>query len=601
MVKKKFPIPLTGLLAGAILTLAGPAGMNAQQPLQAKLAVRPLTNDEIKAYKLPDSIEVSGGLSTVGVGQPLYLELQINSAIPASDITGVTWDVIYQPPTSKAVLADSPLGSDVPIYEPSQRLVAQVAGRKMLRPDVEGAFAVMATVMTASNGSTSVAQTYIAATYVGAETCSGCHGGLLPKDIATPWSKTGHASMLKNGINGTLSSHYSGSCIECHTVGYDTNPNAVNGGFDDIAAKLNWKFPAALKDGNWDAVPDQLKTVSNIQCENCHGPGSVHITGSFEVGISVSTGSGVCSQCHAELTNHSKSAEWANSVHAVTTRDPSGPGRETCVGCHTGNGFVGRMKGSKTVNAEYSAISCQTCHDPHGMPTPDNTAHLLRVDTVTLEDGTAVKNAGMGGLCMNCHHARQNAATYATTAAASSHFGPHHGPQADMLEGANGYTYGQKLPSSAHASVVEDTCVGCHMQAVDSKNPAFTLAGGHTFRVSWKDAQGAEQPLVAACQKCHGDSITSFDFARMDYDGDGQIDGVQTEVQHLMDSLSAMLPPVGQAKSSLAIDATWTRAQLEAAYNWQFVHDDGSRGVHNAAYTVGLLKASIADLAAKRK
>jgi hypothetical protein len=60
-----------------------------------------------------------------------------------------------------------------------------------------------------------------------------------------------------------------------------------------------------------------------------------------------------------------------------------------------------------------------------------------------------------------------------------------------------------------------------------------------------------------------------------------------------------MLPPVGQAKTSLTIDSTWTQPQLEAAYNYLFVQKDGSHGVHNMAYTIGLLKASIADLKSK--
>ncbi|HEY1341835.1 MAG TPA: hypothetical protein VGF59_30190, partial [Bryobacteraceae bacterium] len=93
--------------------------------------------------------------------------------------------------------------------------------------------------------------------------------------------------------------------------------------------------------------------------------------------------------------------------------------------------------------------------------------------------------------------------------------------------------------------------------------------------------------------------LNAFDFRLFDYDGDGKIDGVQTEVQHLLDRLAALLPPAGKAKDSLAIDSTWTRAQLEAAYNWQFVKEDGSLGIHNTAYAVGLLKASIANLTAK--
>ena len=72
--------------------------------------------------------------------------------------------------------------------------------------------------------------------------------------------------------------------------------------------------------------------------------------------------------------------------------------------------------------------------------------------------------------------------------------------------------------------------------------------------------------------------------------------GAQTEVQHLLNNLALLLPPVGTAKTSLSIDSTWTQPQLEAAYNWLFVNNDGSHGIHNMAYTVGLLKASIANL-----
>jgi hypothetical protein len=105
--------------------------------------------------------------------------------------------------------------------------------------------------------------------------------------------------------------------------------------------------------------------------------------------------------------------------------------------------------------------------------------------------------------------------------------------------------------------------------------------------------------LMGACQKCHGTDVTTFDFELFDYDGDGVIEGVQTEVQHLLDKLSTMLPPNNKVKTTLEMDATWTQAQLEAAYNWQFVANDGSRGVHNTAYAVGLLKASIANLSKK--
>jgi len=76
---------------------------------------------------------------------------------------------------------------------------------------------------------------------------------------------------------------------------------------------------------------------------------------------------------------------------------------------------------------------------------------------------------------MNCHQSRQNASVYAATTAASARFGPHYGTQTDMLEGANGFTYGKKLPSSAHEFVAKDTCVACHMQTVAITDPGSKM------------------------------------------------------------------------------------------------------------------------------
>ena len=129
------------------------------------------------------------------------------------------------------------------------------------------------------------------------------------------------------------------------------------------------------------------------------------------------------------------------------------------------------------------------------------------------------------------------------------------------------------------------------MQTIASTDPAYLHAGGHTFENSYNG-----EDLVAACQQCHGPGLTTFDFPLQDYNGDGVIQGVQTEVQSLLNKLSTLLPPDNTVKASLNITSTWTQPQLEAAYNWLFVEKDGSLGIHNTAYAVGLLKASIANL-----
>jgi hypothetical protein len=86
------------------------------------------------------------------------------------------------------------------------------------------------------------------------------------------------------------------------------------------------------------------------------------------------------------------------------------------------------------------------------------------------------------------------------------------------------------------------------------------------------------------------------DRRRQDYDGNGIVEGVQTEVTGLLGKLAFLLPPVGTAKGDIDISSSWSKQQLRAAYNYRFVQEDGSFGVHNLSYAVGLLKASIADL-----
>jgi hypothetical protein len=103
---------------------------------------------------------------------------------------------------------------------------------------------------------------------------------------------------------------------------------------------------------------------------------------------------------------------------------------------------------------------------------------------------------------------------------------------------------------------------------------------------------------MGACVQCHG-PITSFDFPVED--NSGAIQGVQTTIQSLLNQLSTLLPNSnnvidGSVKASLSIKTNWTQQQLMAGYNWQFVANDGSLGVHNYQYAAGLLKASIANL-----
>src|SRR5581483_4519479 len=244
--------------------------------------------------------------------------------------------------------------------------------------------------------------------------------------------------------------------------------------------------------------------------------------------IAVTVETGDCNQCHDAPSHHIYGTEWYASGHAATTRIPSGSGRDFCVGCHTSTGFINRLaSGQPTTVAPtdttYNPLGCQACHEPHGQTTPTNNPHLLRMlANVTMPDGTVVTNAGEGALCLQCHHNRNGSATNQLVAypvgqptwAGGSSFGPHDGPQGDMIEGINAITYGKTIPSSAHRNTVSNLCVGCHMQTLASTDPGLYLAGGHTFNMSYTViTNGVTNTVdkVDACAQCHG-QVASFNF-----------------------------------------------------------------------------------------
>jgi hypothetical protein len=145
----------------------------------------------------------------------------------------------------------------------------------------------------------------------------------------------------------------------------------------------------------------------------------------------------------------------------------------------------------------------------------------------------------------------------------TSRFGPHHGPQSDMLLGIAGAGDVTGAPSS-HYSMVQDTCVGCHMGGEAAK---------HTF-----------EPDVTTCVACHADA-ESFD-----------VNGVQTTVTGKLDALQAELTTAGLLDAEGEIVAgNYPVAQANALWNYIYIKiEDKSLGVHNSKYTNALLDASLA-------
>ena len=106
-----------------------------------------------------------------------------------------------------------------------------------------------------------------------------------------------------------------------------------------------------------------------------------------------------------------------------------------------------------------------------------------------------------------------------------------------------------------------------------------------------------EEDLSSLCadESCHGGAADSYDFlADADYDNDGEIEGYQTEISGLMDSLSTLLELQAVLSDDHPVSGTISDENLAGAlYNYIFIHEDRSHGSHNFKYTLALLEASI--------
>ena len=505
---QRYGFPMIRSLCATLLFCMG-SGLAALGQ-DAKIVSRPLTPQEIKTYELPATTQVSGGLYNVGVGGVIYLEAQVPAGTVVNDIS---WTLDSTPQGSAAVLTESPLGETIPIYNPGDREVNSVAGRMMIVPDLIGQYTVTA-VITTDGDPLTVSRNLAGGTYAGVgepglafhdpPQCALCHA-----DKYAGWKTTNHSQALTYEIDGLGSDHFAEYCIKCHSLGYDTSPLADNGGFDDIARLVEWTFPETLEPGNWDAMHDDLKAVSNVQCESCHGAGSAHSrSGGNPELITVSTSSGDCGQCHDSEPYHTKNAQWNLSGHAVATRYPTGENRASCVKCHSGVGYIDFADGlaQDEFRTEYEAIVCATCHDPH---TSSDEGHQLRVPgSIELVSGHMIEGGGKGRVCMSCHISRRDAVA-TVEQSTSSRIDPHRGPQTDMLAGRNAYEYGRMMPSSGHMFAVEDSCVTCHMHEVPGGHMAKNKAGEHTFKAVW-DAEVHRRIMwtmsiiVGSCTQCHG-------------------------------------------------------------------------------------------------
>ncbi len=306
-----------------------------------------------------------------------------------------------------------------------------------------------------------------------------------------------------------------------------------------------------------------------------------------------------CFQCHGDdgFLLQAK-GEWQRSVHASATNSDyaNRGGGSDCSRCHNHQGFL-EIISTGELTAPYdsvSAIHCFTCHMPHAR----GDLSLRTVAAVTMADGSTFDH-GKANLCANCHQSRVSPAVLVDGfEVTSKYWGPHHGPQGEMINGTGGFEYDNytgSYASTPHASVVEDACAGCHM-GQQNIHMGYDV-GGHSFNM--EDDEGNQ--LTGFCANCHsetGERGATYDFIRangpVDYDGNGEIEGYQTELNGMLGNLAELLVTEGVLDgTNHAVPGTIADANVAGAlFNFLIVLEDRSKGIHNFKYMHALLESS---------
>lgn len=324
-----------------------------------------------------------------------------------------------------------------------------------------------------------------------------------------------------------------------------------------------------------------------------------------------------CAACHGSVTKYpvrGVRSQYQTSGHR-NLPDASYSNADGCQQCHTNEGFIeyattGKVD-LKALVSNPSEIGCFTCHAPHER----GDFSLRKVNAVKLANGV-VFDRGKANLCANCHQARvMPKDEVRARPIVAAPWGAHHGPQSDMLLGTNAYEFpGKTYSKSAHGLLAEANCVTCHMTQPRQRYGLAPNIGGHSWRIG---GEVHERPTLnlAGCTSsgCHKElkQVPGKDLVDVkaggDYDADGKIETVQEEVAGLLERLinkqgSGLLQkarnPLYDAKGEFVLNNK-TEQPIEivaALYNYKFVLEDGSKGVHNTKYAVQLLMDSIKAL-----
>ena len=328
-------------------------------------------------------------------------------------------------------------------------------------------------------------------------------------------------------------------------------------------------------------------------------------------GTNGTDGTAGCVKCHDNSqTIETKIADWKTSVHATGGLEVRN--EYDCAPCHTSQGFIysvnhtpqGGMRplvgtADSTDVLDPAPQNCYTCHDIHSTYTVADWKNRT-VTPVKLFMGNKTVDFGKGNLCSNCHQARPSDWVVVNDSVTinSPYWGPHHGPQANVLGGAGGYEYtGVTYSNSPHTTQVTNGCVTCHMADPEGGlHSGVYHEGGHNMEMYPKADGESDIPAninTNGCITCHTAAGTAGFVAKITSTQDG--------VKTLLDQLEKALQSHGVMTSTGGvIPGKYVKGVAGAYWNYDMIEMDHSYGVHNGDYTRQLLQSSIDYLNSKK-
>ena len=261
----------------------------------------------------------------------------------------------------------------------------------------------------------------------------------------------------------------------------------------------------------------------------------------------------------------------AGAMFLSSCEGPAGPagtdgtngvdGNVTCLVCHSDDNmtavqqqFAGSQHSSGAIAvgladqdiANPSPWECGTCHGLHTTFEEEDYALRMSGEISFIFDETVTADFGNGNLCVNCHQSRRAEPNVTdpgeTFNITSTHYGPHHGPQGNVL---NGVGFAE-------------------------------IAGDITY-----PAQGSSPHMGLSCTGCHM--------------GDYDVEELLVELRDILVA-NGVLEWVEEDEAYEPVVGEHSMVNAQSFFNWIGLEEDRSLGVHNPKYVVALLKNSIKAL-----